>query len=984
MAAVSSFIRRAKALLPRRQSTLAGRWRRRFPRASRGLALIVLLVLAFLGGLSVFLGAVTGSSSGAGLPALRESSRLAATRSALTEAQVALAGYAATYRDRQNAIYPDSPPNDAYGYLPLPDLGSSTNANAGCTGEGCEANRSTSAAGKTFVGRLPWRSLNLPPLKDSDGECLWYIVSGSHQSSQKQTPMNWDTLAQIDIVVADNTERLRSLVTTVHDRPLAVVFSPGRVLSDRGQDRSRSGTDIVEQCGGNYNPANYLDPTLAAALSDSTGNLTTASTPFTGAQFTDTTAVSLAVATQGDIYSQSGKRVSICAKDGTACQLLGNDVGLPVTSAAVFAAVRQSSQFRDAGINTLLNRIATCLRDPIEAEKTTTGYLQFASPNGSSGSVRLGKLGDKPLQSTCAYGDATDPIGYFSNYRDQLFLATCNPTCSSVTIDGTANTNCAGALIFSNQRNKNQTRATDTERSSFANYLEGDNLASFNSYGTAYSGISKLKSVSEQAIDQDIVTCIPSGASITTVGSPNLSASFAGITSLANYDAGSQTLTLGATGVSLTSTNTNAAALFSCAWSSDAKPRGNGFRTYFRVRVNNVGDGFTFAVMDAAQNADFINRCGAARQHLGYSGDNGATQPIKPPKIAIEFDTTRNAGFNDTATANYFTSGRNDPCYRSSCPTPNNGMANDAHVAILYWGYQEGTIYTSYPERDDNAHSRPNRNDPSDRPVPWNATPASVYSFPPAYPPPSIRPLDRLRSTTEVERDFHVRIEMIPQAQSAADITAKRREWRIEAWIEPTFVKAITAISWARDLDPVTGNLKNSGTATVTAAGHDLAVGNTVLVRDGPTGFNGDHVVTASNTSAGTFQFAIYPDPGSTSLPGSPKLPVAMRLTDQAKRMRTTSQSIAAQTPVVKYGACTSDANCASGQSCAGADGAGNRYCYSGHQPTIYDKQYIYDIQLANGSYQEALATLRTGFTIGTGSNDQVIIINEQFTEWLP
>jgi hypothetical protein len=87
------------------------------------------------------------------------------TGDSLAQAREALIGYAIRFRDEQLA---QGSGGLVYGYLPMPDLGTSRNNNAGCTEEGCEAaNFAGNAANITVIGRFPWRSLGTGPLRDA-------------------------------------------------------------------------------------------------------------------------------------------------------------------------------------------------------------------------------------------------------------------------------------------------------------------------------------------------------------------------------------------------------------------------------------------------------------------------------------------------------------------------------------------------------------------------------------------------------------------------------------------------------------------------------------------------------------------------------------------------------------------------------------------------------------------------------------------------
>jgi len=558
------------------------------------------------------------------------------SQEAMTQAREALIGYALQYREQQLAI---GTPDAIYGYLPLPDLGTDNNTNIGCPYEGCDANLSGSALNKTVVGRFPWRLFGTQPLRDGYGECLWYIVSGSHQRIEKAVPMNWDTLGQIDIVTTNDVDpaKLKSLIATAHDRPVAIIFAPGPVVG--GQSRGPIGTNDVTQCNGNYNPANYLEPSLATALLDASNN-PSASIYFSGATTTNNTHLnSLAISTQGRIFSDGSNLKAACSN----CTVAGNDSGLPLSSDTLFGAIRKHAYFR-TDINSLLDRITDCLRDQ-------------AIPGG------LGKIAGADNDS--CYGSGVVPLGYYPNYRDMIYVAGGSPN-----VNGNS---CAGALLFGSQRNATQLRDTAANRSIAANYLEPPNLAG------PYSGPELFERVSPtQTVSQDIVRCIPSTRSFVTTTSPGLTA--AGLPQLASYDPGTRTITLGQTVVGSALASSVSNFLYGSAWRPETRTLGSGLRSYFTFRINDVGGatwptlGFTFTLADGDNND--IDASGAAAQHLGYSGNNTESPFIVPPKIAFEVDPRRETGFNPALT-DHLLNGRNDP------PSPSY---RGGHVALDYWG----------------------------------------------------------------------------------------------------------------------------------------------------------------------------------------------------------------------------------------------------------------------------------------------------------
>ncbi len=246
--------------------------RRPLPRASRreqGAALLLFMILVVMAALAYLISNLT--------PEAIESRRNQQTQEALVQAREALIGYALTY--------PDKKLDRMYGYLPMPDIGKrGTTQDENCKDasdmplEGCQAPPSPSGIGKvdgnylpTLVGRFPWRTLGMPPLRDGHSECLWLIVSSlglNGNATETSIPFNWDTLGYLDIHTANGSSALQSLLANKpHDRPWVIVYSPGPILS--GQDLSKKANDDdVTECGGNYDARNYLDPYVLDAFGD--------------------------------------------------------------------------------------------------------------------------------------------------------------------------------------------------------------------------------------------------------------------------------------------------------------------------------------------------------------------------------------------------------------------------------------------------------------------------------------------------------------------------------------------------------------------------------------------------------------------------------------------------------------------------------------------------------------------------------------------
>jgi hypothetical protein len=667
-------------------------WRPR-QQHNKGFMLIALIVILAMGGLYFLVSNLT--------PEAIEARRQAKTDEALMQAREALIGYALQYRSNPATSDADA----MYGHLPTPDLGDHT-FSPSCVSEGCATKNSSVVTGNTvLVGRFPWKTVGTGPLRDGYGECLWYAVSATHRDVNSTTAtMNWDTLAAPDVLYGSGPAGLAAV--NAHQRPIAVIFSPGAAF-----DGGRTASSDAPECGGNYDATHYVDTTLN--------------------------------------YAQRA---------------------LSVTSDMIFSALRKSSvrstnplkpdsvnrvpSYVDE-INDMIDQMTTCARDQIAA-------------NAISANAKVAAPCTTALNS---YG----PTGYYGNYSDQVFVAKCASCSVTVTHPPTGYVqppSCAGALLFGNQRNSTQDRSDSTKQSLAINYLEGANLDSFNSPDSTYTGDYALMTTATQSLGQDIVRCIPAGTSLNQVASSVLAS--LGLSQLTNYDAATRTLTLGAVGVSTTQVGTaNAKALFGCSWTPESHSMGSGLRSYFKFNIANTGEGFTFAIIDGDRNG--INVCGAAQQHLGYSGNNTTTPFIAYPKIGIEVDTTETTAqkkaFNPTL-SNTLTNGRSDPNYTGG------------HVAIVYWGgenpYPTGDIITSciapkywssdvWPgacylpqEEDDNVHGLPPP-DASPRPSPRNpAAPAT-----PATPPAGVYKLDPSLSQIPTNIDVHVRVEISKRAPTS-------------------------------------------------------------------------------------------------------------------------------------------------------------------------------------------------------------------------
>ena len=186
----------------------------------------------------------------------------------LAIAQRALIDYAAA-----NATRP--------GRLPCPDTTNTGVADAIC-----------GVAGASAIGRLPWKTLGIPDLRDGSGECLWYAVSGTFKENPLTTPINSDSPGQFTI----KDDAGNTITTNV----IAVVIAPGPPLA-AAPIRGNLGTT---QCGGNITASAYLD------ASGAVDNASPAPATFVAGKPTDTFNDRLLIIAPTQLFPPVEKRVA--------------------------------------------------------------------------------------------------------------------------------------------------------------------------------------------------------------------------------------------------------------------------------------------------------------------------------------------------------------------------------------------------------------------------------------------------------------------------------------------------------------------------------------------------------------------------------------------------------------------------------------------------------------------------------------------------
>lgn len=465
------------------------RRRARVDRARRetGIALLTLVVLIALGAaLAIFAMAN---------PQPLSLKREGITRDALAKAKDALIAYAATYGD--------SHPGQVPGYLPCPDQ-------AGGNDEGVADAVLCGSKDVTIIGRLPWRTLGIEPLRDGSGECLWYAVSGTFKAianpNARTDLMNWDTLGQIEVYASDGVSLLAG--SQPENRAAAVIFAPGSAL---GQDRQddNPGTPQIPVCSEDYTPARFLE--AVGAINNAAGNGTAgAVSRFIAGGVSDGFNDRLLFITPSEIFRAVEKRADFAPKLAglaqSAAQCLtqyvaanmnyaAGDHRLPWTAPVSLTAYTADGYFDDAA-NNLSGRY------PFQLDTTKATPV----PNGLASMV---------ASSGCPFRTGGADEKWYENWKDHLFYAiganfkpsASNPsplTCGAGCLQVNGTPGQVAVVMFAGKRLTGQTRSSDATKGALDNYLEGRNLTTYPNAG----GNSNYESGIATDTFNDILYCV--------------------------------------------------------------------------------------------------------------------------------------------------------------------------------------------------------------------------------------------------------------------------------------------------------------------------------------------------------------------------------------------------------------------------------------------------------------------------------------------
>ncbi|HTN95038.1 MAG TPA: hypothetical protein VMJ33_10680 [Gallionella sp.] len=421
----------------------------------RGAALLILLAIIMIGIAAILI----NSLSSAGMKNARQQK----TAAVLAQAKAALIGYAITYGDTHSNTVP--------GFLPCPD----TN---GSNGEGVSV-LSCGTQDVSAIGRLPWATLDVSDLRDGDGECLWYAVSGTYKYNNADL-MNWDTIGQFQVFAQDGT-----LLT---NQVVAVIFAPGAAVT--GQNRSGTAAPI---CGGNYTAGNYLDNDTVHGIN----NATVPAGSFGIGSFIQGTSGSnvndqMVFITRDELWNAVQKRsdfqntlklltqkVAQClayyGNSNSSCGWSCNNLSLPWPAPVSLGTNQLSDYYNNANYNDTANLYAG--RVPY-----SVGTSRGPWPYHNSLTTLMNSASCSPISA----GWTARDDAWWNNWKDHLYYGlapafqpsssggqSC-PTCPNINGAGSY----AAIVIFAGQRLSGQAR---TDKSVVADYLEGKNAIRLNS-----------------------------------------------------------------------------------------------------------------------------------------------------------------------------------------------------------------------------------------------------------------------------------------------------------------------------------------------------------------------------------------------------------------------------------------------------------------------------------------------------------------------
>ena len=249
-----------------------------------------------------------------------------ATSDALSKAKEALISYAVSNYERVGT-------GGWYGFLPRPETPSAASEGNVVANSEAGENRYDHV-----IGRLPWKHMDIEPLKDGSGECLWYAVSGDykHGGSIRSEMLNEDSPGMFELY-DENANPLKAGAAA--NRVVAVVIAPGARLAALGQTRQPA--DPALFC--NVAPNNVVATDYLEVVG-----------PHDNAVFDDIQNIDTFVTAR----NQQNQNI--------------NDRIITITQEEIFSAIRNSQSFISR-MNRLTESVALCVNEYITTNPVVTG-----------------------------------------------------------------------------------------------------------------------------------------------------------------------------------------------------------------------------------------------------------------------------------------------------------------------------------------------------------------------------------------------------------------------------------------------------------------------------------------------------------------------------------------------------------------------------------------------------------------------------------
>lgn len=318
-----------------------------------------------------------------------ESRRVAHDANVLAEAKSALIAYSIA-----NDLSSPSLGNKRPGSLPCPDNWPSNSASVGKVSPNCGGNA---------LGRLPWRDLGLPDLRDSAGERLWYAVSDRFRRTNPIMTaggINPDTFGRISVRASDGVAVIASADTP--SGAAAVIIAPGAAV------RRLDGL-MQNRISTNYNnPRHYLDCMGAGCITEDNANFVNGSS------------------TNGFVAGP--------VKSGGLSVV--NDRILPLSASELMASVNRAvARAVLTELNRSLQKNAFLPRPADIGDVSCLGRLTIAVTGCMPGSGSFGRLPANPSTpwgsaTTFLDRDATSNWFQSNSWREHIFYA-ITPACTS-------------------------------------------------------------------------------------------------------------------------------------------------------------------------------------------------------------------------------------------------------------------------------------------------------------------------------------------------------------------------------------------------------------------------------------------------------------------------------------------------------------------------------------------------------------------------